>query len=140
MSGFISAYGKIKAGNAAKRQAFAEAKQMEDKAGLTRAISQREGIEERRQADLLQSRALAVAAASGGGATDPTVVNIIAGLEEEGLIRSLNDMASGETEARFLERQAGMRREAGSAARTAGIIGAGASIVKQAESLATKYG
>ncbi len=140
MSGFIDAFGKIKSGNAAKKQAFAEAKQMEDKAGLTRSISQREAIEERRESDLLQSRALAVAAASGGGASDPTVINIIADLEEEGLIRSLNAMASGETEARFLERQAGMRREEGKAARTAGRIGAVSSIVKTGESLATKYG
>lgn len=135
MSGFLDAFGKIKGGTAAKKQAFSEAKQMEDKAGLTRAISQREGIEERRQADLLQSRALAVAAASGGGVSDPTVINIIAGLEEEGLVRSLNAMASGETEAKFLERQAGMKREYGKSAMTAALIGAASSIAGQSESL-----
>lgn len=138
MSGLIDAGGKIYSGFKAKEQAYNEAKQLEDKAGFTRALSQREGIEERRQADLLQSRALAVAAASGGGVSDPTVVNIIADLEEEGLRRSLDIMASGETAGRYMEKQAKMKRSSGKAALISGFIGGASSVAGEIEKAMTR--
>jgi len=130
MSGLIDAAGKIKSGIDAKKQAFEVASQLEDKAGFNRAISQRAAAEEQRQAEFIQSRALAVAAASGGGASDPTVVNLIADLEEEGLRKALNQMATGETESRFLDRQAFMKRKEGRDAKTAGILGGLSSAIK----------
>lgn len=48
------------------------------------AAGQREALEQKRQANLAMSRAQAVAAASGGGAADPTVINVIGDIAAEG--------------------------------------------------------
>src|SRR3990170_1829894 len=79
-----------KAGKAAKaagdrQQAAAnvEAAHMDQQATLSVAAAQRQMLQERKQARLLESRALAVAAASGAGASDNTVVNIISNIAAE---------------------------------------------------------
>lgn len=51
------------------------------------------------------SRAVAVAAASGGGVTDPTVVNAIADLDAEREFNVMSALFEGETEARGLTRR-----------------------------------
>ena len=77
-----------------------EAQQLEAKAIQDVAVAQRSAQEQKRQSRVLQSRALAVAAASGGGASDPTVFNIISDLEGEGAYRSAVAMYEGEDRAR----------------------------------------
>jgi hypothetical protein len=80
----LQAGGTIIGANAEAKSLRSEAAQLDAMAGQDRASSQREAVEQRRQARLLQSRALAVGAAT-GGAMDPTVVNTIADLEGEGV-------------------------------------------------------
>ena len=58
--------------------------QADRQAGTALAISQRQAVEENRQASHVASRALAVAAASGAGVSDPTMVRIIANARGEG--------------------------------------------------------
>src|SRR5688572_24149978 len=65
-----------------------EAAQLEQQAGLSQAAAQRQMLEERRQARLVQSRALAVAGASGAGASDTTVMTRVAAIAAEGAYRS----------------------------------------------------
>lgn len=138
---FLGAKGKFDAGSLAQRQAYNEADQLETKAGFTRAISQRNAVEHTKQAELVNSRAKAVAAASGGGASDPTIINMMARTAEEGLIRSLNEMASGESEARYLEKQAKYRREEGDDAKKAGKTSAISTILSGGSKLLMeKYG
>lgn len=93
-------------GQAAKALAEYNARQLKYKAGQERAVSQRRAIEERRQARLAGSRARAVAAASGAGATDPTVMDILAALRGEGEYNAQSALYEGEETARGLEAQA----------------------------------
>ena len=72
-------------------------------AGQERAASQRDAARERRNQRLLESRAQAVAAASGGGASDPTVTKVISDIAGEGTYRALGALYTGEDKARGLE-------------------------------------
>lgn len=99
--------------SAAERTAQArnfEAAQMNVQAGQEVASSQREALEQKRVADLAVSRALALAAASGGGASDPGVTQILSALTGEGAYRSLVSLYQGESKARTLRMGAGGKR------------------------------
>jgi hypothetical protein len=99
-------------GKAAQQIANFQARQMEQQAGQERAVSQREAIEQRRRARLAQSRALAIAAASGGG-TGGTVQDILATLGAEGEMNAQAALYEGEEAARGLETQAAATRSQG---------------------------
>lgn len=96
------------------------ARQADREAGTAIAISQRQAAEERRQANLVASRALAVAAASGGGVSDPTVVRLIANQRGEGAYRASVRLYEGEAKARQLRVEAIAGRISGSQAEAAG--------------------
>lgn len=151
----------IVAGQRQRVAAEFKAQQLRSQALQTAAASQRAGDTEERQARLLQSRALAVAAASGGGASDPTVMNIIAGIAGEGSYRRAIRLYEGEDRARTLRMQASAADYEGALAEEAGqnqalgyetqaesyeiqgtsalLKGAG-SIFKDGNSLFSKYG
>ena len=106
----------------AKVSAEFEAKQADYLAGQAVAISQREAYEQRRMSALLASKALSIAAASGAGASDPTVVGLIGEIYAEGAYRSALAMYEGEETARSYKVSAAARRAGGesfAAARTA---------------------
>lgn len=69
-------------------------------AGQEEAASQIRANEVRRQSRLKQSRVLALAAASGGGAMDMDVMNAIAGFEEEGDLAARVELYQGSESAR----------------------------------------
>ncbi len=124
----------IQAGKAAQQAANAraqalehQAKQAEQAAGQERAASQRASSEQRRQARLVESRALAVAAGSGAGAGDPTVENILGEIGAEGEFRALSELFIGEERARGLETQAGVNVFEAAEQRTAGAVALSAS-------------
>ena len=79
-----------------------EARQLEQQAGQSIAAAQRDALEERRNANLAASRALALAGASGGGASDPTIVRIVSSLKGEGSYRAGVALYKGEEQARKL--------------------------------------
>jgi hypothetical protein len=151
--GALSAAGTIAGGQAAadagKAQKGArdfEALQQEQAAQESRAVAQRSAMEQRREGRLLQSRLQARAAASGGGADDPTVVGLgrdIAGRSEEG---ALFEMYKGENRARGLQDQALGSRMSGDAAlaegrakRTASYLSAAGTIIGSAGSAYGTY-
>lgn len=152
-------------GRAQRDRAEFVAAQNERVAGNERATAQRQAIEQQRQKRLTQSRAQAVAAASGGGALDPGVLDIMGGLEDQGNYNALVALYEGESSARNYENQAALTRwqgeqamnaagvEAwgsrvqGSNARAAGkqamigsFIDAGSSALSGGTSLYSKYG
>lgn len=88
-----------------KEKAF-EAAQARQAAGQAIAASQIAAEEQRRQARYVQSRTLAVAAASGGGVSDPTIVNMLARIAGEGVYRANVALYGGEERARLLNMQA----------------------------------
>jgi hypothetical protein len=129
IGGLISAAGSIVGGIAANNQAKAQAKAMEVRAGEERAVSQREAIRRSKEAKMVMSRQQAVAASSGGGAGDPTVVNLMSGVGAEGKYQSGVALYEGETKGRGLEFDADIRRMEGRQALFAGFIGGASSIL-----------
>ncbi len=76
--------GSMAQGRAMKDAAKAEQAQLDYSAGQAEASAQREAIEERRKADLLVSRGIAVGAASGAGTSGISgILQDIAGRGEE---------------------------------------------------------
>ena len=118
----IGVAGNVQAGREAKKQGERiralgefEAAQLEQNAGQQIAAAQRSGMEEERKFELMQSRAIALAAASGGGASDPTVVKIISDLAGEGSYRKSIALYQGEENARQMRLAAVARRMEGEA-------------------------
>lgn len=136
----LSAGGSIIGANSDAKELRSQADQLDTQAGLDRATSQRQAIEEQRQARLTSSRALAVAAASGGGADDPSVVNAIAGIGGEGEYRALTRLYDGEQVALGKEAQADANRRGAKATKKAGMLKAASTIISAGSSLMGKYG
>jgi len=116
----LQAGGGIASENAAKKAAAArkaaaefEAQQLEQNAGQAMSAAQRTAFETGRAGEYTQSRALAVAAASGGGASDPSVMNTIANLAGETAYRKSIDLYQGEERARQLKLSAAATRYSG---------------------------
>jgi len=120
-------------------------------AGQEEAASQLRANEQLRQSRLQQSRVLALAAASGGGAIDMDVMNAIAGFEEEGDLAARTELYAGTDRAKNLrakgdagiwEGETGARglMYEGLSAANAMKNKATATIMSGASSLASKYG
>lgn len=86
------------------------------------AASQRSAQEQERKTKLLTSRAQAVAAASGAGGSDPTVVDIISNIAGEGAYRSMIALYEGKEAQRAAAAKADAARYAGKSAVTEGYI------------------
>lgn len=137
-------------GKAQKAMAEYQARQLRYKAGQERASSQKQAINERRRARLAGSRARAVAAASGGGASDPTVMDILATLRGEGEYNAQSALYEGEESARGLEAQASAAEASGDyasaaaayrakATRRAGYMSAAGNLLSSGASFYSKY-
>ena len=120
----VSAISTIAQGNQAKAGADFQARQMREMANREEAISQREAIERRREAAYESSRARAVAAASGAGADDVTVNQLIAGVETQGEYNALSALYEGRMKARDLRTDASVAKIEGRAARNQSRISA----------------
>ncbi len=123
----IAAKTQEQAGLYQRQLAERQAESLELRAGQERAVSQRAAIEQRRRGALVSSRAQALAAASGAGALDPTVVDIMGDLETETEIRALSALYEGEESARGLEYGALLERAGGEGDLYAARAGARAS-------------
>lgn len=135
------------AGRARQQALEHQAAQARQIAGQERAASQRAAFEKRREGRLLSSRALARAAASGAGAGDPTVENILGDIGAEGEFRALTELFLGEERARNLETQAALKifegtleRRAGDVARRASRVTAFAQVLGGGAFIATELG
>jgi len=113
MDGVTAATGEIMGamshaqfGAQAKASADFQAAQLQQNAGQAQASAQRSAYDAGRQTDYANSRALAVAASSGGGASDPTVVNLMARNAGEGAYRQAVALYGGDEKARLMNMQA----------------------------------
>jgi len=150
----VSASGKASAGNAAadvgRQQQAAmqyEADQARINAGQAQASAQRVAAEQRRQGALVQSRAIALAAAGGGSTTDAGVINLIAGNAGEIAYRSAVALYEGEDKARSLREMAKakeysgvMAAKSGEDRKKAAMVGAFGDLVKGGASLFSTFG
>src|SRR3569833_3012205 len=73
----ISAIGGVASGVAANNESKFEAQQQEMQGNEDFAATQRDAEQKRKEAEGVNSRAQAVAAASGAGADDPTIVQLM---------------------------------------------------------------
>lgn len=137
ISTVLNTVGAVGGGIAANRSARFQAAQLEQQAGQARATGQRAAAEERRQAQLVQSR---LQARAGGGGLDESVTKAAGDIAAEGEYRSLVSMFEAEERARGLETQAAARRYDGRQARVAGALRGIGSVVANAETLYDKYG
>lgn len=103
-------------GQRTKAAAEFEAGQLETNAGQAIAASQRVAAGQTLQAQYLASKAIAAAAASGGMATDPTVLNVVSKIAGEGALHATTALYNGEEQARQARAQAYATRFAGDTA------------------------
>jgi hypothetical protein len=96
-----------------REQARLEAMALEREANDDRATSQRLAEEQRRASRLRQSKAMALAAASGAGAADVDVLNILGGLQAEGDYNASVELYKGEDSATYKEWRANVARITG---------------------------
>jgi hypothetical protein len=134
-------------GRAAAANAGILAVQDERDAGIEQVSAQHRAANERRRARILRSRALAVAGASGAGASDPQITKILTDIETEGEMSALNSLWAGDQEARALRLRAHAQRVSGQALRAAGgasaargLFQAGADYLGDNPTFFQKYG
>lgn len=127
------------AGRATNDAAEFTAKQMDIESGQAIASAKRQAMEQRRRAVLTQSRALAVAAAS-GGASDPGVLKIIGDLEGEGTYRAMTALYQGENLARQYRMGAAAKRYEGASAQRTGEAALFPAMLRGGATLFSRFG
>lgn len=112
-SAAMSAGGTIAAGNNAKASADAQARQLKQQANAAEAEGTYRAEQDAREAKIMESRAQAVAAASGAGASDKTVLDIMGRIQKEGEFRALADLYVGSNQGALYRADAANTRTEG---------------------------
>lgn len=115
-------------GKAQQEADYLAAAQMEQNAGQDQAAGQRNAANAQRQSELIQSRALAVAGASGAGMSDPSIVKIMGDLAKEGQLAVDTQLYQGDEAARQGRFAAKVKRYEGDQARKGLNIAANSAI------------
>lgn len=131
----VTAIGQMAYGQSAREQGDFQAAQLREQAGDSQASGQRQAYFEARHARYVASAALASAAASGGGASDPTVINIIAEIAQEGAYREKAALYQGDERARQMRMQADARQQEGEQRQQSSSLLAGTSLMAAGSSL-----
>lgn len=131
---------------AAAQESTFEAQQLQSQSGEMIAAGQAAQYEQSRQTAMVNSSALAIAAAGGGG-KDPTVMNLIARNSVEGSYKGAVALYNGEDKARALGMDAAAKNfqaqldlQSGAAKASAYQTTATSALLAGASSLYTKYG
>jgi len=135
----VSTASAIKQGADQKQQAEAQAITLRNQANADEAASQRAAITSRRQANYAISRGQALAAASGAGASDPTVVGLLGNIAGQGEYNALTQLYEGDTEGGNARSQSQAAINEGNAYQKAGYLKGVSTILTGATTLATKY-
>lgn len=136
----LTAVSSVAASNNASDAARQNAAQDLQNAGEVRASGQRAAAVELKKAQYIESRAQALAGASGAGAQDPNVVNTIGDIAGEGEYRALTSMydANSRANAYINDANAGIAR--GNDESTGALLKGITSIAGQGASMYDKYG
>lgn len=132
----VSADTSIKSGKAQRTAAQFTASQLDQNANAAMATGQRLSADERLKAELLASRAIAVAGASGGDVTSPSVSKLIADISGRGAYNAGVVLYDAEERARKMSLGAQTTRYEGELAADGGYSKAGAQLFGGAASLA----
>lgn len=125
----VSAGATIIGGISQNNVAKSQAKAMEIEANQRRASAQRQAVEKSREANLIMSRQQALAAASGSGASDPTVIDLMERTAGEGAYQASTIRYGGEEEGRGLQNQASFTRAEGRNRMFGSFIDAGSTML-----------
>ena len=143
----LSSRGQRRAGKLGQQAKEYEAQTYERQAKNVVGAAQVDMLNERRNKELIASRATALAAAGGGGVHDTTVQNIISDINSEGAYREAVALYRGEDEARKLTEAARLSRMEGATIRKGGQAQSRATVIQGAgnalggaSSLYGKYG
>lgn len=136
----MSSAGAYTEGRDAETIAKMQAAEMRVRAKQALAVGSREAAAQDRETALAISRAQAVAAASGGGAVDPTVLKIIGDIAARGSENVQMELYNAGEEARGLRNQAAMTAYEGKQARKAGTIRAATTLMSGVGKIADKWG
>lgn len=136
----LSGVGGVAGITAERRAASDEAGQARREATAARASASLAAAEEIRRSRLVKSRARAVAAASGAGVTDPSVVRLMGDIEAEGLYGAMARLYEGHTQAQGLEDFAKARKREGKARMFATGVDSASTVLRGVETLRTRYG
>lgn len=112
----IQAIGAIQQGKAQQAALDFEAKQREQKAMEERAAAQRSMLEKRDEGKKVMSRQVALAASSGGGVVNPSILDIYGETAQEAEYNAEIEKYGGESRARGEIDQANLARARGKAA------------------------
>ncbi len=134
-SKLLAGYSDITAGNQAAEAGDFRAAQLRQMAGQAQAGAQRSAFFEDRQARYVASHALAAAAASGGGASDPSVINIMAGIAQEGAYRQQLALYQGDEKAQAMNLHADAAQYEGESRQVAGWLAGAGDFMKAGASL-----
>ena len=152
--GLLASYGSHQQGQSASRAATMNAAQLDYAARQTdiaanqqEAAGQMRATETKRQARLLQSRAIAVAAAGGASTGEKNINDIVTNIAGEGEYRALIDLYNGNSagyelrsKAQGLRAQAIVTRYEGKQARRAGNMAAFGGLLSAGGAAATTFG
>ena len=132
----LSAGAELKAGRSAAARGRTQKVMNEVAATQVVAVGQRKALEEKRQAEIMASRAVAVAAA--GGSPDD-IDNLIADISSEGVYRANVAMYEAETESENLKYQGLMAEQIGKEEEKASKLTALSTVLKGGGAIAS-YG
>lgn len=129
VSAGTAAYTAVATGEAGQKKAAAESAWAERRANDERAAGQRQALEEKHKADLLQSRLGAVAGSSGSGAADPGVMDTWGDIERQGDVNAGTAQAMAENKANGITYQAALDRWSADANAKLGKVGAAGTLI-----------
>lgn len=138
--GGLAAAGTIAAGNAAADAARQEQKQLNQMAAEERAVASRNKAAVDLRTRQLLSRGQAVAAASGGMATDPTVLQLMSGITTEGEVQKAEAMRQGIEAGKSLEYKGRLGVAAAKTNQKIGYLTAGGQVLSGISDAFSKYG
>jgi hypothetical protein len=138
--GAIASEGAMQRGRAENDAAQAEAVQLDAKGREEFAASQQEAFAKRREGRLASSRAQALAAASGGGADDPTIVKLMSGIASESEYNAGTAMYGGVSRRSGLIDAANNRRRSGQASLLGSRYEAAGSFLRGVSGAASAFG
>lgn len=135
-----TSYSQLAAGHAADREARQRAADERVQANAVQVTAQGVAHNRQRRAELLASRARAVAGASGAGAGDPTVNNIVSDINAGGEYDAASALYSGDFMAEGLRANAAASEREGRAALSSSRFRAAGTIFSSLTGFAEKYG
>jgi len=138
--GGLAAVGTLAAGNAAADAARQEQKQLNQMAAEERAVASRNKAAVDLRKRQLLSRGQAVAAASGAGATDPTVLEMMGDIETEGEVQKAEAMRQGIEAGKSLEYRGRLGVATANTNQRLGYLTAGGQVLSGVGDAFSKYG